>query len=414
MARITTEDQVDSEQDIRTELLEEYVEETQTVPRDHYPELYNFSGAWLYQFMPRPLEEREPEYAYVDFRLDPDGVDRTPDEVLVAISEWNSAWEAGHLRHDMFAEDLPFALRWVQRFEGHNIYLAPRASFHRYYAYAPLFHLLSRQTLERFGLPMLKKGHWPYLSYNWMVDQLLPRDFDARLSRAFAFHVWPLLNSRSAIWAFDASDPIRLLAHNLDFWLPYAQMVAESRLREFPRVAFDDDGQIELLGKMRADLPSDMKVDRPFMGGSIWLGEEDAWQATCEMVEYADSRGQLRSIIDAVQSNRVQDDFSQCWSYEREDFERKLYHKRSKVKVTFVELDNTVPVHGPESEVHENLLWEDFLALLSPKERRIVVCLRSGVTRAGKISEVLGYANHSPVSKALARIRRKALEYLES
>ncbi len=108
----------------------------------------------------------------------------------------------------------------------------------------------------------------------------------------------------------------------------------------------------------------------------------------------------------------MEEDFSSRWSFAREDFERKLYQKRSKVRVHFVELDDTIPVHGPESEVHENLLWQNLMAVLDPKERRVVVCLRSGITRMGEIGKRLGYANHSPVSKALARIRKKAQKLL--
>jgi hypothetical protein len=114
-----------------------------------------------------------------------------------------------------------------------------------------------------------------------------------------------------------------------------------------------------------------------------------------------------------VRSNRVQDDFSNRWSYAKEDFERKLYRKRTKTQLTFVELDEAKPVHAPTSEVHENLLWEDFITLLNPKERRIVVFLKNGVTRVSDISKELGYANHSPVSKALTQIRKKAERYLE-
>lgn len=154
-------------------------------------------------------------------------------------------------------------------------------------------------------------------------------------------------------------------------------------------------------------------MDRPLCGGPIWCGEEDAWNATKELVEIADEQGKLRTIIDAVRSNRVQDDFSSCWSYAKEDFERKLYRKRAKTRVTFVELDEAKPVHAPTSEVHENLLWEDFMVLLNAKERRVVVCLKNGFTQISEISKELGYANHSPVSKALKQIRRKAEKYLE-
>ena len=70
-----------------------------------------------------------------------------------------------------------------------------------------------------------------------------------------------------------------------------------------------------------------------------------------------------------------------------------------KTRVSFVELTDTTLVPGPASEVHEQILWEDFLAVCDVKERHVVVCLRDGRTRVGDIARELGYANHSPVSK---------------
>jgi hypothetical protein len=58
-------------------------------------------------------------------------------------------------------------------------------------------------------------------------------------------------------------------------------------------------------------------------------------------------------------------------------------------------------------------LWEDFFTLLNAKERRIIICLRNGVTKIGDVAEILGYANHSPESKRLAQIRRKAKRFFE-
>ncbi len=77
-------------------------------------------------------------------------------------------------------------------------------------------------------------------------------------------------------------------------------------------------------------------------------------------MDLADERGKLRTILDGIRSHRVVDDLSSRWSYAREDFERRLYHKRAKARVTFVELDKTIPCHGPEAEVDADLLWEDF------------------------------------------------------
>lgn len=223
-----------------------------------------------------------------------------------------------------------------------------------------------------------------------------------------------MINSRGTLNKYSDSDPLKILAHNLDFWLPYANQVIEDILRTFPRVDFEDTKQKELIKKAKKSMPSDLVIDRPLKGGVVWQGEEEAWDITKRIFEKADSNGRLRAIIDAVRSNRIEDGFSSQWSYEREDFERKLYKKRSKIKVCFVELSDTIPVQGPESEVHENLMWEDFLALLDTKERRIVVLLRNGITKVGEVSKILGYANHSPVSKALSKIREKALVFLDN
>jgi hypothetical protein len=149
------------------------------------------------------------------------------------------------------------------------------------------------------------------------------------------------------------------------------------------------------------------------MGGTVWMGEEEAGAVVRDAVEFADETGRLRDIMDAVRSHRVEDDFSDHWSYAREDFERKLHGKRRKVKVTFVEVPDTTPVQGPESEIIGNLVTNDFMAMLDRTNRQIVVLLSSGVTSKTEIADILGYANHSAVSKRLARIRAQAEKFFD-
>ena len=156
------------------------------------------------------------------------------------------------------------------------------------------------------------------------------------------------------------------------------------------------------------------QVGSPRKGGDFWRGEAEAKRARQALVGTADGTGRLRGILDAVRSNRLEDDFSDCWSFSREDFERKLHHKRAKVKVIFVELPDTVAVQGPESEIVGNMVTNDFLALLDVKERQIVMCLNSGITKLTEIAQILGYANHSPVSKKLTRIRHLAEQHLRN
>lgn len=127
----------------------------------------------------------------------------------------------------------------------------------------------------------------------------------------------------------------------------------------------------------------------------------------------ADASGRLRGILDGVRSNRVEHDFSDRSSYAREDFERKLYRKRSKVKVRFAELLHTIPVQRPETEVEDAMVFTDFLALLNKRDRQVVVLLNSGTTKLTDLAGILAYSNHSAASKRLKRIREQADRYFD-
>jgi hypothetical protein len=265
-------------------------------------------------------------------------------------------------------------------------------------------------VLERHGLPLLLAGQWPFLSDIHQPDRYLPADFDRRLARAWAAVVWGhIFHHKSPMRGFSDSDPIRLLAHNLDYWLPAVTDAIQEELREWPEsdngivagsVRLEDGTVFE--GAVRAN---------PRMGGDVWAGEEEASRMVDRTIEAADRHGHLRGILDAVRSSRVEEDFSDHWTTVREDFERKLYHKRLKVKVRFVEMTDSVPVQGPESEVVDRMVFGDFLALLNEKDREVVVLLSSGVTKLTEIAQIMGYSNHSPVSKRLERIRREAAQF---
>lgn len=248
--------------------------------RDEFPILRNLSTAFMYQFVARPQEEMLPEYVYVDNYYDNYKKKRNT-ELHLAISQWNIFWEAGQLRYDFFKEDLPKSLKWLKRFRNRNIYLLPYKPNNRYYTYEPLFHLLPLKTRKYFNLPLVKEGIWPFTcDFNFYTNNLLPSNFDNKLSQAFAYHIWPLLISGSKIYAFSKNDPIKILAHNLDYWIPYAYKYIENQLSNFGRVPFDDKKQVKQLERLRRETPDDIEVNRPFRGGIVWYGEEEAWNAT--------------------------------------------------------------------------------------------------------------------------------------
>lgn len=323
-------------------------------------------------------------------------------------------WEAGQFRRRMFdADDLPDEMVKIAELGDINVTFVPRTRS-RFHEYSPLLHLLDMGTLERFGLPALRGGIWPFMADFGGIDDFLPADFETRLSRAWAYRVWRHLETGSNMRSFTRDDPIKLLAHNLDFWVPAVTATIQDRLRELPEV--DKGLDPSQLGPVTLEDGSTLPgavTGHPRKGGYAWVGEEEAGWAIEDTVEHADATGQLRGILDAVRSNRIEDDFSAHWSYAREDFERKLHGKRRKTKVVFVEMPDTLPVQGPESEVVGNLVTNDFMAMLDARNRQIVVLLNSGVTSNTEIANILGYANHSAVSKRLTQIRAQAERFFD-
>jgi hypothetical protein len=399
-----------SNQESLNRIRESEIYHPKDINRDDYPCLQNLSPAFTFRFLPIPNENKSPEFVFVNFD---NQKEFNTIEVSGLITYWNQAWESGHLRYSLFEEEFNKSFAWLSKYSDSNIYLIPYLKSNNYYAYQHLLNLIPAKTRIVNGLPLFKKGIWPSELNKWYLNDLLPSNFDYKLSNAFSFHIWPLLNNSSRINAFSDDDPIKLISHNLNYWVPYLNDLIEERLREHPRVEFQSEEEISEFNEIRSNIPDDMQIVKPRTGGMLWYGEDEAWEFSQALVEKADEKGRLREIIDAVKSHRIHDDFSDIWSYEREDFERKLYKKRNKYKVSFVELNETIPIQGPNSEVVDELVWEDFLALLDQKEKQITICIKNGYTNLSELGKDLGYANHSPVSKSLKRIRQKLLKYLE-
>ena len=53
------------------------------------------------------------------------------------------------------------------------------------------------------------------------------------------------------------------------------------------------------------------------------------------------------------------------------------------------------------------------MTLLNPRDREIVVLLRNGTTNLTEIADIMGYRNHSAVSKRLKRVRDMAARFFE-
>lgn len=387
---------------------------------ESFPRMMNLSAAFLQRVVLVPkVRPMRREYVYVPVES------ATRGSAIGFFGQWGMAWESGAYRVSYFKPKelrtfVPesLATRLEKGSDDFELHLVPSLPGERNLAYDALYHLLPLRTLQRFGLPVRERGHWP-ATHGWGPEDGGTRSETLRLRKAFAHHVWPLLSPASPMRGLSQNDSLVMLAHDLDFWFPHLDLLIEEMLRDCERCAItkDDDRWQTLatdIARLQTTLPPDVEAHRPRKGTELWCGEEEAWQVTQDLVERADRVGRLRGIIDAIRSGREHDDFSPIWSRAKEDFERKLYRKRSKARVSFVELHDTAVVHGPDAELVDSMLWSNMFALADRRERRVIVCLRAGLTHVSDIAAELGYQNHSPVSKALARIRALAERLLES
>jgi hypothetical protein len=170
---------------------------------ENFPELGNLSAAFMYKFIPRPKRMRPTEFAYIPLRPDHRLGDNYDTKASLTIAEWNATWEAGYLRSEfipqVMRDSFPSELDWLKETSEVNLYLIPNGQKSKYDAFIPLYHLLPVRTLQKFGLPSFKRGLWPPWMQDYWKHTYMKGDFDERVARAFAAHIWPLIDSGSRV-----------------------------------------------------------------------------------------------------------------------------------------------------------------------------------------------------------------------
>jgi hypothetical protein len=374
-----------------------------------YPRLRVISSAFFYRAVPISLNKKKYSNAeYIQIREAARiGSDDWNKEELFMM-DWNRLHESKERRAEVI--DFPRRLSWLKNYSPANLMLVPVNENGVPRSLTGLLYMLPVSIAREHGLGERYdgdyprgRGAWPYLPFD-----LDGQDDVTKLQNAFSAYIWPFLNS-SCKSSFSNNDPLIMLSNSLSYWANKLDSFIQSKTKEQGHVPFEDDEQASLFKKYK-----DYGITRPRYGFDLWSGEKEVRQITQELIEYADTTGRIREIIDSVKANRTHDDFSDKWSHAKEDFERSFYHKRNKVKVNFIEVMDDLPCFSDQSEFDENLMWEDLMATISVTDRRVVVMLRKGYTKYSEIADILGYKNHSPVSKAMKRIQAAAKEVLET
>ena len=73
---------------------------------EFFPQLYNVSSAFMYQYMLRPKSESRLELVYVPFESYQNKFNDDWAKYELAVTNWNLCWEAGQLRCEMFEDSI--------------------------------------------------------------------------------------------------------------------------------------------------------------------------------------------------------------------------------------------------------------------------------------------------------------------
>lgn len=127
--------------------------------RGNFPSLTNVSAAHIYRFVPRPTRRLIPEFVFIPFELErgkyPFELKEEKLKIRLLVAQWSFLWEAGQLRPEFLEKEIPSKLKWLKKYKNTNLYLIPDMGEIKYDAYKPLYHLLPKRTLERWGLPLI-------------------------------------------------------------------------------------------------------------------------------------------------------------------------------------------------------------------------------------------------------------------
>jgi hypothetical protein len=156
-------------------------------------------------------------------------------------------------------------------------------------------------------------------------------------------------------------------------------------------------------------------VRRPLMGGWLWDPEDPADRRAVveEMLDGDGARQSLESVLEVLHTHPTHEDFSDRYSWVKEDFERSFYSKRSRIKVTLRATVDDLPTwSASEPDGYGEVLFRDVLAFFDRRDRHILIALRHGKT-VSEIAQEAGHKGHAAVARRVQAIKAKVRKLLE-
>ena len=243
----------------------------------------------------------------------------------------------------------------------------------------------------------------------------LREDFPERAIAAFEEYIWPRIAARGSRQDFAPDATLRLLAGDPRLWMHRLFRVALDLHEEFE--VCEEEEKWNPLEKISEEfysqLPEDQKknflIRRPLKGGDLWdvQNQQECDDVVDQMLDGYGAFESLRPVLDVLHSDRTHDDFSDRYSWVKEDFERSFYSKRAKVKVTLQETMDDFPAWSAgEPAGYESVLFRDLLSFFNPKERHLIVAIRNGKT-VSEIAREEGLACHTAMSRKIKKLKAR-------
>jgi hypothetical protein len=366
-----------------------------------------------------------------------DRCDKGYHEVIAHIADWNRHYRGGSLREADNLEAVQKMVPALRRCRNPNIFLVPRVNGYTE-LHAMLASVVPDDILRQHGISKLRADFWLYphlfnfckeLDQPGIVERLPLHEYQTRkreaarayapaACRAFETYIWTKLakDQRWRFEFFDPRSPLRLLASDTPFWMNRLYRVALERSEGFEEVS--EEGEKwkplwELRRELHRVIPQDQwpnfLVRRPLMGGWLWDPDdpEDCEAVVEEMLNGGGVMASLEGVLEVLHKHLIHEDFSDRYSWIKEDFQRTFYRKRSKIKVTLLETIDNLPVWPANEPLgYGEVLFRDLLAFFDRRDRHIVIAVRNGKT-VSDIAEELGHKGHAAISRRLAQIKVK-------
>lgn len=332
---------------------------------------------------------------------------------------WNSAYEGGLCRDAELLDSVQKIIPSLGSRSNPNIFLVPTISG------GSMLDLMLRSVIPS-RLKSQSRLDTSGSANLWLVPtglHQLSSDYFRRCRETFERYIWSKLqrSGRSKYDCFSVNDPLRLLSADDGYWKARLYRVALYYYEQFEE-AYNVDQDWDSLEGLRErffeeapDATDDFLIRRPRKGGTLWFEDDDD---ECEAVveDMLDGLGVLdpvQPMLDLIHSHRVHEDFSDKYSWVREDFERSFYSKRSKVKVVLVETVDELPVwSADECYLDEGTVFRDLLACFDKRDQRLLIAVRRGFTQT-EIASDLGLRGHASISRRINKIKARLKDLLD-